>query len=230
MFFFVPLRLHFAPLRETVSPSVKTELDAILFPQEYLSSTRSLYRRKSFYEGVKEMNNLINWLLNPPTDGPRATLIIRLMAGSVFFWEGVMKFVFPNQGLGRFTKLGFPFPHFTATADGWFEIIGGLLLLGGWLTRVIAIPFIIEMIVAMASTKIPMFLGTSPLPLPPVPPQIGFWAVLHEIRSEYAQLACCAFLLFTGPGVWSIDALWTRRRSNVEELPGEGLGSVVPVR
>ena len=176
------------------------------------------------------MNNLVNWLLNPPTDGPRATLIIRLMAGSVFFWEGVMKFVFPNQGLGRFTKLGFPFPHFTATADGWFEIIGGLLLLGGWLTRLIAIPFIIEMIVAMASTKIPLFLGTSPLPLPPVPPQIGFWAVLHEIRSEFAQLSCCAFLLFTGPGLWSIDALLAHRRRDVETVPDDGLRSAVPAR
>jgi len=176
------------------------------------------------------MNNLINWLLNPPTDGPRATLIIRLMAGSVFFWEGVMKFVFANQGVGRFTKLGFPLPHFTATADGWFEIIGGLLLLGGWLTRVIAVPFIIEMVVAMASTKIPLYLGTSPLPLPPVPPQIGFWAVLHEIRSEFAQLACCAFLLLNGPGRWSIDALRAYRRSDVEALPNNGLRSAVPAR
>jgi len=176
------------------------------------------------------MNNLINWLLNPPTDGPRATLLIRLMAGSVFFWEGVMKFVYPNQGVGRFIKLGFPLPHFTATADGWFEIIGGLLLLGGYLTRVIAIPFIIEMVVAMASTKIPLYLGTSPLPLPPVPPQIGFWAVLHEIRSEFAQLSCCAFLLLTGPGRWSIDALRANWRSDVEALPNNGLRSAVPAR
>jgi uncharacterized membrane protein YphA (DoxX/SURF4 family) len=176
------------------------------------------------------MNNLMNWLLNPPTDGPRATLLIRLMAGSVFFWEGLMKFVFPNQGVGRFTKLGFPLPHFTAAADGRLEIIGGLLLLGGWLTRVIAIPFIIEMIVAMASTKIPMYLGTSPLPLPPVPPQIGFWAVLHEIRSEFAQLACCAFLLLNGPGRWSIDALRSHRRGDVEELPNNGIRTAVPAR
>jgi uncharacterized membrane protein YphA (DoxX/SURF4 family) len=106
--------------------------------------------------------------------------------------------------------LGFPAPHFTATADGWFEIIGGILLLSGFLTRLVAVPFIIEMLVAIASTKIPLYLGTSPLPLPPVPPQVGFWAVLHEIRSEYAQLMTCAFLLLAGPGRWSIDAL--RRR------------------
>lgn len=158
------------------------------------------------------MSNLIDWLFNPPTDGPRATLLIRLLAGSVFFWEGVMKFVFPNQGVGRFTKLGFPFPHFTATADGWLEIIGGLLLLTGLLTRLITVPFIIEMIVAMASTKIPLYLGTSPLPLPPVPPQIGLWAVLHEVRSEFAQLLSCTFLLLAGPGPWSVDAWWANRR------------------
>jgi len=157
------------------------------------------------------MKNLSNWLLNPPTDGPTATIVIRLMAGSVFLWEGILKFVYSNQGVGRFTKLGFPAPHFTATADGWLEIIGGLLLLTGFLSRLIAVPFIIEMVVAMASTKIPMYLGTSPLPLPPVPPQIGFWAVLHEVRSEYAQLLNCVFLLLVGPGPWSIDALLARR-------------------
>ena len=164
-------------------------------------------------KGMKEMNDLINWLLNPPSDSPRATLLIRLMAGSVFLWEGIMKCVFPNQGVGRFTKLGFPAPHFTATADGWFEIIGGVLLLTGLMTRLIAVPFIIEMIVAMLSTKIPMYLGTSPLPLPPVPPQIGFWAVLHEIRSEFAQLFSCAFLMFAGPGPWSLDAWLAKRRT-----------------
>ena len=160
------------------------------------------------------MNNQISWVLHPPVDGPRAAILIRVMAGTVFFWEGLMKFVFANQGVGRFAKLGFPAPHFTATADGWFEIIGGLLLIAGLFTRVIAIPFVIEMLVAMASTKIPLYLGTSPLPLPPVPPQIGFWAVLHEIRSEYAQLASCAFLLIAGPGRWSMDALLSMRRAD----------------
>src|SRR3989454_7113758 len=164
------------------------------------------------------MNRMLDWFFSPPVDGPTATVLIRLMAGTVFLWEGVMKFVFPNQGVGRFTKLGFPAPHFTATADGWFEIVGGILLLTGLLTRLIAVPFIIEMLVAMASTKIPLYLGTSPLPLPPVPPQIGFWAVLHEIRSEYAQLLNCLFLLLVGPGRWSLDALLARRGAEVRSI------------
>jgi uncharacterized membrane protein YphA (DoxX/SURF4 family) len=167
---------------------------------------------------VEYMKNQINWLLHSPLDGPRATILLRVMAGTVFLWEGVMKFVFANQGVGRFTKLGFPAPHFTATADAWLEIIGGILLIAGLLTRAIAIPFIVEMLVAMASTKIPMYLGTSPLPLPPVPPQVGFWAVLHEIRSEYAQLACCAFLLVAGPGPWSLDS-WLARRTPERTIP-----------
>ena len=153
------------------------------------------------------MNKIYFWLMNPPTDGPKSTLLLRLMAGGVFFWEGLLKFVYANQGVGRFTKLGIPFPHLTATLIGGLEIGGGLLLLTGLTTRLIAIPFIAEMIVAILSTKISLYLGTSPLALPPVPPQAGFWAVLHEVRSEYAQMMTVMFLLVNGPGEWSLDAI-----------------------
>src|SRR5215813_6105417 len=158
------------------------------------------------------MNKIISWLINPPTDGPKSTMLLRFMAGGVFLWEGLLKFVYANQGVGRFTKLGIPFPHLTATAIGGLEIVGGLLLLAGLTTRLIAIPFIAEMIVAILSTKISLFLGTSPLPLPPAPPQVGLWAVLHEIRSEYAQMLTVLFLMVNGPGKWSLDALLPKRR------------------
>src|SRR5262245_52671357 len=155
------------------------------------------------------MKRVWTWLLTPPLTAPPATLLIRLMAGGVFLWEGVLKFVYANQGVGRFTKLAFPFPAFTATFVGGLEIVGGILLILGLGTRLITIPFVVEMIVAMLSTKPALFEGTSPLPLPPAPPQIGIWAVLHEIRSEYAQLMSCLFLLLAGPGRWSLDA-WLR--------------------
>jgi uncharacterized membrane protein YphA (DoxX/SURF4 family) len=170
------------------------------------------------------MNKMFLWLMNPPTDGPKSTLLLRLMAGGVFFWEGLLKFVYANQGVGRFTKLGIPFPHFTATFIGGLEIVGGLLLLAGLTTRLIAVPFVAEMIVAILSTKISLYLGTSPLPLPPAPPQVGFWAVLHEIRSEYAQLLTVMFLLVNGPGEWSLDAVLPKRRKvGISELiPSDG--------
>lgn len=158
------------------------------------------------------MKHLLKWLVNPPTEGPKSTLLLRLMAGGVFLWEGILKFVYTNQGVGRFTKLGMPFPHFTADFVAYLEIVGGLLLLSGLMTRLITVPFLIEMIVAILSTKISLYLGASPLPLPPAPPRVGIWAVFHEVRSEYAQLLTAAFLLINGPGKWSIDALLQRRR------------------
>ncbi len=163
-------------------------------------------RASAFYE----------WLLHPPVDGPAATVLPRLMAGGVFLSEGILKFVYPNQGVGRFTKLGFPFPDFTATFVGTMEIVGGLLLLAGLATRLAAIPFIVEMIVAILSTKITLYLGTSPLPLPPALPKVGMWAVLHESRSDWAQLLTAAFLTFVGPGGWSLDALLSRRRREAD--------------
>jgi putative oxidoreductase len=161
------------------------------------------------------MKKALIWLMNPPIDGPKSTLLLRLMAGGVFLWEGILKFVYPNQGVGRFLKLGMPVPAFTADFVASLEIVGGLLLLSGLLTRLMAVPFVIEMIVAILSTKISLYLGTSPLPLPPALPKVGMWAVLHEVRSEYAQLLTVMFLLINGPGRWSLDALLQKKRQSV---------------
>ena len=158
------------------------------------------------------MKRFFGWVLNPPVSGPKATLLIRLMAGGVFLWEGILKFVYRNQGVGRFTKIGIPAPHATAVFIGVLEILGGILLISGLLTRLISIPFVIEMLVAMASTKIALYLGTSPLPLPPAPPTVGIWAVLHEIRSDYAQIMSVLFLGIAGPGPLSLDAVLAGRR------------------
>lgn len=167
------------------------------------------------------MKNILTSLLNPPTNGPASTILLRIMAGGVFFWEGILKFVYTNQGIGRFTKLGMPFPQMTADFVAGLEIAGGLLLLSGLMTRLIAIPFIIEMIVAILSTKVSLYLGISPLPLPPSPPRAGLWAVLHEVRSEYAQLLTTAFLMINGPGKWSLDAHLQRKREQPHGLPSE---------
>lgn len=153
-----------------------------------------------------KLPDLARWLVRPPTDGPAATLLIRLLAGGVFFSEGLIKLVFTNQGVGRFTKLGLPWPGTTAHFIAALEIVGGLMLLAGFYTRAIAIPFIVQMIVAIAVTKISLYLGTSPLAPPPSPPRDGIWAVLHETRSDWSQLLSCAFLAIVGPGRWSLDA------------------------
>ena len=84
-----------------------------------------------------KINKLWNWLFNPPLDGPSGIILLRLMAGGVFLWEGMLKFIYVNQGVGRFTKLGLPFPQATANMVGVLEIVGGILLITGFLTRAI---------------------------------------------------------------------------------------------
>jgi uncharacterized membrane protein YphA (DoxX/SURF4 family) len=169
--------------------------------------------------GMKRIQRLIDFLLNPPLTAPRSTLVMRVMAGGVFLSEGILKFVYTNQGVGRFTKLGIPAPELTATFVGSLEIVGGILLIAGLFTRVIAVPFIVEMVVAILTTKISLYLGTSPLPLPPALPKVGFWAVMHETRSDYAQILTSIFLLVVGPGPWSLDALRRRRRAALKIVP-----------
>jgi putative oxidoreductase len=175
------------------------------------------------------MKKITSWFLNPPVTGQSTILIIRLMAGTVFFWEGILKFVYVNQGVGRFTKLGFPFPETTAHIIATGEIIGGLLLIFGLFTRITALYFIAQMIVAVISTKIDLYFGRSPLPMPPAPPKMGVWAVLHEIRSDYAQILTCLFLLVEGAGRRSLDFVISTSKNlysmsdNSDELPKEPL-------
>jgi uncharacterized membrane protein YphA (DoxX/SURF4 family) len=142
------------------------------------------------------------------------------MVGGVFLWEGILKFVYTNQGVGRFTKIGIPAPEFMAHFVAILEIVGGVLLISGFLTRFIAIPFVIEMVVAIISTKVTLYLGTSPLRCRrrPSDRRLG---VLHEIRSDYAQIMSVLFLLAVGPGPWSVDAM--RARVRQRRAPAETL-------
>jgi putative oxidoreductase len=132
------------------------------------------------------------------TRAPASVVLIRLVVGAVFLAEGIQKFLFPAAlGAGRFSKIGIPAPEIMAPFDGVFEIGCGLLLLAGLLTRLAAIPMIINMLVAIATTKLPILLKS------------GFWAMAHEARTDYAMLLGCLFLLIVGAGPWSCDARWS---------------------
>ncbi len=55
--------------------------------------------------------------------------------------KGIQKFLFPAAlGVGRFTKIGIPYPHITAPFVGVVEIACGMLLMIGLVTRFAAIP------------------------------------------------------------------------------------------
>jgi len=70
-----------------------------------------------------------------------AVILIRFIVGGVLLSEGIQKFLFPeNPGVGRFIKIGIPSPEIMAPFVGIVEIVGGGLLLVGFLTRLAAIP------------------------------------------------------------------------------------------
>jgi putative oxidoreductase len=128
------------------------------------------------------------------TNAPASVILIRLVVGAVFLSEGIQKFLFPaDLGVGRFAKIGIPAPQIMAQFVGVVEIVCGALILIGLLTCLATIPLIIDMLVAISTTKIPILLKS------------GFWSMAHEARVDYAMLLGSIFLLIVGAGPWSID-------------------------
>lgn len=128
------------------------------------------------------------------TDNSKTTILIRLMVGEVFLSEGIQKFLFPGiRGAGRFEKIGLPFPEFLGNFVGSFEIVCGVLILVGLLTRLASIPLIIIMLVAIATTKAEVLADE------------GFWVMMHGSRTDWAMLMGSLFLLLKGGGKWSVD-------------------------
>ncbi|TKK66187.1 DoxX family protein [Ilyomonas limi] len=127
------------------------------------------------------------------------TLLCRLAVGLIFLSEGLQKYITPDlTGVGRFTKIGFSNPAFWAYFTGSFEIVCGILILLGLLTRIAAIPLLIVMIVAFITTKISILTGK------------GFWAFAHEYRTDFAMTLLLIYLLIYGGGNNSIDKKLTR--------------------
>jgi uncharacterized membrane protein YphA (DoxX/SURF4 family) len=143
-------------------------------------------------------------------------ILIRLIIGGVFLTEGIQKFLFADEiGVGRFAKIGIPAPEFTAPFVGWVEIVCGALILLGLLTRLAAIPLIIDMLVAIMSTKIPILLGHGYWGFNVrTLPYYGFWGMAHESRTDFAMLLGSIFLLIVGAGALSIDTRLTVRSTS----------------
>jgi len=141
------------------------------------------------------------------TDDSKTTILIRIMVGAIFFSEGIQKFIYPAvRGPGRFDRMGFPDPEFWGNFVGAFEILCGLLLLAGLITRGAALVMLINMSVAIIVTKIPIAFAESfgPFNLRELN-SYGFWSMAHEIRTDFAMWLGSLFLLIKGGGKWSLD-------------------------
>jgi uncharacterized membrane protein YphA (DoxX/SURF4 family) len=131
----------------------------------------------------------------------KAILLIRIMVGWVFASEGIQKFLFPDAlGVGRFAKIGIPWPQAMAPFVGYVEIVCGTLVIVGFITRLAALPLTGVILVALFSTKIVQF------------GKFGFWGTLHEARTDVSMLLGLIFLLITGPGRLSFEAVLAAKR------------------
>ena len=132
--------------------------------------------------------------------GTAANILVRVLVGAVFLSEGIQKFLYPDAlGVGRFARIGIPIPHLSAPFVGVVEIVAGALLLAGLFTRLATVLLLVDISVAIATTKIPMLLSK------------GFWATAHEARTDWSMFLGLVFLLLAGAGPRSLDAGLFRR-------------------
>lgn len=144
------------------------------------------------------MSRLIRLIVDPR--GAGANALVRALAGLVFISEGIQKFLYPAAlGVGRFASIGIPAPSVSAPFVGVVEIVAGAALVVGLATRLSAVLLLVDISVAIATTKVPMLFAK------------GFWAAAHESRTDFAMLLALVFVLVAGGGRRSIDARLTAR-------------------
>jgi putative oxidoreductase len=158
------------------------------------------------------LRDLLAFFLRPSIGQPmRATLLVRLAVGGVFVASGLVKLLFENQGAGRFAKIGLPAPAALATFVSVTETVCGAMIVAGLLVRIASLPLMIDMAVALVTTKLPLLFGAGPEPVSAMP-KVGFWAFAYQARLDLAMFVACGFLVAAGAGLSSLDAVLSRRR------------------
>ena len=123
-----------------------------------------------------------------------AVAAARVAAGAVFVAFSLGKFVRHEAEAKSFDRYGIPSPHLTTYLVGSLELVGGLLLILGLVTRLAALALACDMVGAIATAGRveggPVDLGLAPV-----------------------LLATMLVLIYTGAGGLSLDARLTERRS-----------------
>jgi len=130
-----------------------------------------------------------------PSSGARAVvaLVGRVAGGAVFVVFGVGKFVNHASQVGSFRAYGLPAPEAFVYVIGIIEIVGGLLLILGLLTRPAALVLAGDMVGAIVVSGIAL-------------------GELVSLTLAPAELALCLYLLWTGPGALALDRSVVARR------------------
>jgi putative oxidoreductase len=86
-------------------------------------------------------------------------VLTRLVVGFAFYDSGNGKLKNPENTVSFFTDLGIPFPELNAAFVSRLEYYGGMLLLAGVLTRIVALLLSSTMIVALLTADRETFVG-----------------------------------------------------------------------
>jgi len=127
-------------------------------------------------------------------------LLTRLVVGFAFYDSGSGKLGNMERTVDFFTKLDIPFPELNAAFIARLEYYGGMLLLAGVLTRIVALLLSSTMIVALLTADRETFVG-------------AFTRSTEVGLSDVAPFALGVFLswlVIRGAGAISVDALLKR--------------------
>ena len=123
-------------------------------------------------------------------------LLVRLSVGLLFFESGRGKLFFKLEELGEyFVQLGIPLPHLNALVVASIEFLGGICLILGLATRVVSIQLAVIMLVATLTAEIKTV------------HTLGDFLYLPTVL----LFAIFIWLVFSGPGRFSIDSFLARR-------------------
>ena len=123
-----------------------------------------------------------------------AQLLVRLFVGYFFMETGWGKLHNLDGFAQRFAGWGIPYPHFNAALSAYTEFIGGLLTMFGLGTRLVSIPMIINMLVAILKVNLT---------------QVSTLDDFSELDEPLYALVYF-WLLLSGPGWVSVDYVLSR--------------------
>jgi putative oxidoreductase len=152
---------------------------------------------------LKLIDLLYSWFLRLANLGQHPFLLaVRLYWGWQFFQTGLGKLRDIPKVVEYFTSLGVPAPALNAHFISWLETVGGIMLMLGLASRLMAIPMAIDMIVAYV---------------------VADNEALHSFFSDPDKFTAAApynflfvflLILFVGPGFLSLDTfirwLWKK--------------------
>lgn len=131
---------------------------------------------------------------------PVFLLLLRLFWGAILIEVGLLKFLNITSIITSFENLGIFFPSFSAYMVAGFELICGVLLLFGFLSRLAAVPLIVIMIVAYATAHAEA--------LKTMPQNI----LVFSEQAPFPFLLLGLIIFCFGPGKYSIDGLIAKKK------------------